>query len=46
MAFGADFVMRLTDVRSRAASQPARPGEIRTLEAAAALAKPENSDSS
>jgi transcriptional regulator with XRE-family HTH domain len=38
MAFGADFVMRLAAVRSRAASLPG-PDDIRTLEAAA-LAKP------
>jgi hypothetical protein len=38
MALGADFALRLTEVRSRAASLPG-PGEIRALEAAA-LAKP------
>jgi transcriptional regulator with XRE-family HTH domain len=38
MAFGADVVMRLAEVRSRAASLPV-PGEIKALEAAA-LAKP------
>ena len=38
MALGADFAVRLAEVRSRAASLPG-PGEIRALEAAA-LAKP------
>src|ERR1700758_2174009 len=38
MAFGADFVMRLAEVRSQAAGLPS-PGEIRALEAAA-LARP------
>jgi transcriptional regulator with XRE-family HTH domain len=38
MASGADFVMRLVEIRSHAADLPA-PDEIRTLEAAA-LAKP------
>ena len=38
MTFGADFVIRLAEVRSRAASLPG-PDEIRTFEAAA-LAEP------
>jgi transcriptional regulator with XRE-family HTH domain len=38
MALGTDFVLRLAEVRSRAASLPG-PGQIRALEAAA-LAKP------
>jgi len=38
MAFGTDFVMRLAEIRSRAASLPGS-GEIRALEAAA-LARP------
>jgi transcriptional regulator with XRE-family HTH domain len=38
MALGADFVLQLAEVRSRAARLPG-PGEIRALEAAA-LAKP------
>jgi hypothetical protein len=38
MALGADFALRLAEVRSRAVSLPG-PGEIRSLEAAA-LAKP------
>jgi len=38
MAVGAEFAMRLAEVRSRAASLPG-PGQIRVLEAAA-LAKP------
>jgi transcriptional regulator with XRE-family HTH domain len=38
MAYSADFVMRLAEIRSHAAGLPG-PGEIRTLEAAA-LAKP------
>jgi transcriptional regulator with XRE-family HTH domain len=38
MALGTEFVVRLAEVRSRAASMPG-PGQIRALEAAA-LAKP------